>query len=257
MSFLNSALLPGLAALVVVPLVIHLLNLQFPKLFEFSTVKHLRQTIAQRSRLFRWRHLILLALRTLLIIALVFAFLRPVMPYLGSDATPEAKRSVIVLIDHSMSMEYAGAGVNSRERAQEEARRILGGLGPGDVANVMLVGPAPQACFVHFSEQTAEARRFVDTIKPGLARADFTQANAAAARLLASVKQGGEIYFISDFQRKTWSNVDFSPLPATARIFFVDVGAEVRKNRGITSVTVNQAQVLAGDTITLDIEVSN
>ncbi len=257
MTFLNAALLPGLALLAGLPLLIHLLNLRFPRFFQFSTVKHLKDTIAQRSRLFRWRHLILLALRTLLVIALIFVFLRPVLPHLGSETTPEAKRSVLILIDHSLSMEYAGAGVSSRERAQEEARRILAGLGADDVANVVLVGPTPKTCFVHLSEHTAEARRFVDNIKPGLARADFTQANAAAARLLGTVKQGGEVYFISDFQRKTWSNVDFTPLPPTTRIFFVDVGAESRKNRGITSVTVNQAQVLAGDTITLDIEVSN
>ena len=61
MSFFNSALLPGLVLLVGLPLLIHLLNLHFPRLFEFSSVKHIRETIAQRSRIFRWRHLLLLA----------------------------------------------------------------------------------------------------------------------------------------------------------------------------------------------------
>ena len=55
MNFLNTALLPGLALLVAMPLLIHLLNLRFPRLFEFSSVKQIRETLAQRSRLFRWR----------------------------------------------------------------------------------------------------------------------------------------------------------------------------------------------------------
>ena len=77
MSFLNSALFPALLALAGVPLLIHLMNLKFPTYFPFPSVKHLRDTVAQRSKLFRWRHLVLLALRTLFVLALLFAFLRP------------------------------------------------------------------------------------------------------------------------------------------------------------------------------------
>src|SRR3954447_3962627 len=102
MSFLNSALLPGLVLLVGLPLVIHLLNLRFPRLFEFSSVKHIRETIAQRSRIFRWRHLILLALRTLFIIALLLAFLKPVLPKFGSTADVQSRRTVLLIIDHSL-----------------------------------------------------------------------------------------------------------------------------------------------------------
>src|SRR5580765_2662427 len=78
MSFLNSALLPALLALTGLPLLIHLLNLKFPTYFQFPSIKHLRDTIARRSKLFRWRHLILLLLRTAFVLALLFAFLRPV-----------------------------------------------------------------------------------------------------------------------------------------------------------------------------------
>ena len=42
MNFLNSSLLPGLILLAGLPLLIHLLNLQFPRLFEFSSIKHIR-----------------------------------------------------------------------------------------------------------------------------------------------------------------------------------------------------------------------
>jgi hypothetical protein len=132
MSFLNAALLPGLLLVVGIPLVIHLLNLRYPKRFEFSSVKHLRTTIAQRSRLFRWRHLILLALRTLMAAVLLFAFLRPTLPRFGSDRAAKNARTVLLLIDNSLSMEYQANGISGRQRAQEEARRILGTLGADD-----------------------------------------------------------------------------------------------------------------------------
>jgi len=257
MSFLNAGLLPGLIFVTAVPLLIHLLNLRYPKLFEFSSVKHLRTTIAQRSRLFRWRHLILLALRTLMVAALLFAFLRPTLPRLGSDQAGKNARTVLLLIDQSLSMEYQANGISGRQRAQEEARRILGTLSANDSVNAILAGPTPRAWRVDFARETGDAGRFIEGIKPGLGRADFTQANALAARLFAGVKQGGELYYLSDFQRKTWANVDFTPVPATARAFFVDVSAGARSNRAILGVTVDQAQVLAGDTVTLDIEVGN
>src|SRR4029453_6674373 len=124
------ALLPGLAALVALPLVIHLLNKQFPRLFEFSTIKQLRETIAQRSRLFRWRHLILLALRTAFLIALLLAFLKPVLPKFGSSAAKKVNRTVLIMLDHSMSMEQQSGGLNARQRASSEADKILSTLGP-------------------------------------------------------------------------------------------------------------------------------
>src|SRR5258708_33850182 len=102
MSFLNSALLPGLVLLVGLPLLIHLLNLQFPRLFQFSSIKHIRETIAQRSRLFRWRHLILLLLRTAFLALLLLAFLKPLLPRFGSAAEAQAGRAGVLALDHSL-----------------------------------------------------------------------------------------------------------------------------------------------------------
>src|SRR5580698_10362607 len=106
MSFLNLALFPGLMLVAGIPLIIHLLNLRYPRLFEFSSVKRLRETIAQRSRVFRWRHLLLLLIRTLLLVLLLMAFLKPLLPRFGSSDASHGGRAVVLIIDHSLSMEY-------------------------------------------------------------------------------------------------------------------------------------------------------
>ncbi|MDB6172510.1 MAG: rane protein [Chthoniobacteraceae bacterium] len=257
MSFLNGSLFPALLLLTGVPLFIHLLNLQFPRFLDFSSVKHIRETVAQRSRLFRWRHLILLAMRTLFIAAVLLAFLKPVLPRFGSYAESTSGRFVLLVIDHSLSMEFKGGGLSCRQRAESEADKIFNTLAPEDAVNVMLVGAAPATCFVDFSRSHAEAERFVQGTGPGLGRADFTQANASVAHLLAKAGQRAEIYYFSDFQRKNWANVDFSLVPPESRFFFVDVSAKRHENRAILGATMNQAQVLAGDTVTLEIEVGN
>jgi len=257
MSFLNENLFLALAALVGLPLLIHLLNLRFPRLFEFSTVRHLRQTMAQRSRLYRWRHRILLLLRTLFLIALLLAFLRPLLPRFGKDIDRKARRDVIIVLDHSLSMEHKAGGVTARQRAQAEAAKILDALGSEDSVNVILAGAVPKMCFIDLSRNQAEARRYIEGLKPGLTRGDFSQANAAAGRLLSRENSRPEIYYISDFQRKNWSDVDFTPLPVSTRIFFVDVGAANRGNHAILGASLSQNQILAGDTVTLEVEVGN
>jgi hypothetical protein len=257
MAFLNSPLFWVLAPLVGLPLLIHLLNKRFPRLFHFSSVQHLRETVAQQSRLYRWRHLILLLLRSVFVILLLLIFLKPVWQKFGGGGAGPGQRHVLLLFDHSLSMEYKGESITSRQRAVLEAEKIIGTLGNGDWLNVVLVGQSPVACFVGFSENHPEAKRFLNALKPGLTRADFSQANAAAARLLAKVNGVSEIYYLSDFQRKSWANVDFTPLPPNARLFFVDVSSRVKNNWAILGATINQGQILAGDTVPLEVTVGN
>src|SRR5580698_7838551 len=108
MSFLNPALLSWLIPLLGLPLVIHLLNKKFPRLFLFSSVELLWQSSAQRSRWLRLRHWILLALRTCFLALLLLAFLKPVLPRLGSNAAGRGARHVLIALDHSLTMEYRG-----------------------------------------------------------------------------------------------------------------------------------------------------
>ncbi|MBC8073896.1 MAG: hypothetical protein IAG13_36595, partial [Deltaproteobacteria bacterium] len=51
--------------------------------------------------------------------------------------------------------------------------------------------------------------------------------------------------------------MDFAPLAERARLFFVDVGAESPENRAILGAELSQSQVLAGDTVPLEITIGN
>ena len=84
MSFLNPGLFGALVAAVTLPLLIHLLNKSFPRFYRFPSIQLIKETMARRSRLYRWRHWILLLLRTTFLALLLLAFLRPVLKRLGS-----------------------------------------------------------------------------------------------------------------------------------------------------------------------------
>ena len=258
MTLLNAPLFWSLAALLALPLAIHLLNKRFPQRFLFSSVDHLKKSAAERSRIYKWRHRLLTLVRTLLLLLLLLAFLKPMLDRFAASADPAAaRRQVLLIVDCSLSMEYQQSGLSSRRRAEIEAGKILGTLGADDEVDVIAVANTPAVCFGAFSRNLADARRFIHAFVPGVTRADFTLANAAAARLLATARGRAEVYYLSDFQRRNWALVDFAPLADRARLFFVDVGAESPENHAILGAELAQSQVLAGDSVPLEVTVGN
>ncbi len=257
MSFLSPALFAVLIPLAALPLALHLLNRGFPRHFKFPSVELIKETLARRSKIHRWRHWILLLLRTAFLLLLLAAFLQPVLKLFGADPADQSGRQVLILFDHSVSMEHKGDGPTSRERAIHEAVKLVDSLGPEDVVNILLMEPNLNQCFVSFSKDTDAAKRFLNQLKPGLGRADVNQANAVAARLFAQTSTRPEIYYLSDFARKKWANVNFTALPAAAKLFFVDAGPARRDNRAILDARLSQTELLAGDTVPLVVTVGN
>ena len=259
MQFLNPGLWLALMPLVAAPVIIHFLNKRFPQRFLFPTVEHLARSAAERSRIHRWRHRILAILRTLFLLALLLAFLLPVLRRFdpATDESGPRKRRVLLLVDHSLSMEYTEAGVTARRRAVIEAEKILATLSGEDQVNVISVGATPVACFDDFAANLPEARRFINALPASATRADYTAANLAAARLLARGEGRAELYYLSDFQRRNWAQVDFQPVSEKARLFFVDVAAPEAANHGILGVALGQARALAGDQVPIEVTVGN
>ena len=257
MTFLSPALFAVLIPLAALPLVLHLLNKGFPRRFKFPSIELIRSTMARRSKLHRWRHWILLLLRTAFLLLLLLAFLRPVLNRFGSKPAGLSGRQVLIVVDHSLSMEHKGDGPASRERAIHEAAKLMDSLGAKDTVNLLLMEPELTTYFLSFSKDIAGANRFLNQLKPGFARADVNLANAVAARLLGPSAARPEIYYISDFTRKKWASANFQMLPAAAKLFFVDVGPARRDNRAILDARPSRTQLLAGDTVPLDISIGN
>ena len=133
MGFLVPAFLAGLAA-VVVPIVLHLRHRdkdtphRFPSLM---FVERLPIRTAQRRRITDWP---LLLLRALAIVLLVLAFARPLWSRPGVTRASAGDRTVIVLLDRSMSMGHTGVW----QRAVNEARNAIAGLSATDRVALVL-----------------------------------------------------------------------------------------------------------------------
>src|SRR4051812_50167358 len=80
MTFVHLGLLP-LAALAVVPLLLHLLTLHRLRTVELSTYRFLFDSYVQQRRQMKFLEALLAALRALFLLALVLGFCRPVVKH--------------------------------------------------------------------------------------------------------------------------------------------------------------------------------
>jgi len=263
MNFLNIGLLYWLAPFLLLPVLIHLFNRKFPKRIVFSTIDFIKKTQSERSKLMRFRHLIMTLLRIGIIALLIMAFLKPLLDKF--DSTREGSNSLaapdtLIIFDHSLSMEHRADLVPARKKALLEAGKIIKSLESGQNLNAIVVEREPRSCFFEFSAQHQAVLDFLEALEPGVQIANYDKAIALANRHISNSKNqasGADVYFISDFQRENWASVRFDKLPEKARVFFVDVGTANRANRAVLDVKISPPTILAGETVDLEVKLGN
>jgi hypothetical protein len=131
MTFVHPLLLGGLL-LVGVPVLLHLIVRQKPKHLLFPAFQLLRQRHRKNQRKLRWRHLLLLALRMGLIVAICLALARPEVFNERLRLYSDRPVAAVLVFDTSYSMQYTvedAAGSHSRlSEAQRLALELLNEL---------------------------------------------------------------------------------------------------------------------------------
>ncbi|MEM1085069.1 MAG: VWA domain-containing protein [Verrucomicrobiota bacterium] len=257
MTFLQPGFLIPFAAAIAIPALIHWLSRRFPKKFLFSSVDELKRTMIGRSRLLKWRHLLLILLRTLAIAALLTAFLRPVTG-IDADESEKKGRRVILIVDHSLSMTAAESGATARNRAIGEVRRLLETLAPDARFQLILAGRSPRAAFPDFTNHRNAALDFLDKASPPANSADIHAAVALAASIGEPQSEAPDVYFFSDFQRKNWADASFKRLREGTKLVFVPTTDDPqRANRAILRLEPGPAAPVAGAPFEIKLRIAN
>ncbi|MBC8044169.1 MAG: BatA domain-containing protein [Rhizobacter sp.] len=239
MSFLNPALLLGLAA-AAVPILIHLLNLRRRKQMDFSSLMLLREIERSSLRRFKVRQWLLLLLRSLVIFFLVFSFSKPIISgYLaGSDFASRTKTSAFILIDASPSMTYTDGSADVWRQTKAAAIKALENLSAQD--EIFLSLSAEDAASVA-PLSYAEARQKIIQAEPAAAaRPSEERLRGALATLGTSRHFNREIYLISDFQQSGFAAADTGTADESLRerykeikFYAVNVSPQSKQNVGV------------------------
>ncbi|WP_417734358.1 BatA domain-containing protein [Rosistilla oblonga] len=204
MSFLNVALLGGLAAFAI-PLIIHLLNRSKFKTLDWGAMHLLDSVVANNSRRVRLEQLLLLLIRCAIPALLAFCLARPVLT--GWQSLPgDAPASTVILLDNSYSMDAIGASGTRIAEAVDDTRLIVDSSGKGSDTSVILTGGSPAPMFdtpVFDSKSITDQLPFLDSGRGAISLADSLELGASVVSAMANSRRN--LILISDFQR---SDVD-------------------------------------------------
>ncbi len=237
----------GSAALVGLPILLHLLRRRPRKVMPFPTLRFLgtsAQRDTRRRRILRW--LTLLA-RCALILLVVLAFCRPFWP-IERETT---SRAVVVAIDNSYSMQAQGR----LQSVEAWLRRHLKGLDAPDQLGVLVLHPVP-TWVVPLGTDLAAGLDALEKLPVGY---ETTRYNAglqlAAAALSLAPNERKQLLLAADQQHQGWVDVRFDkPLPAGIELLAAPPAPAPVKQAAITHL---KAVRTAGGRLSVEAMVRN
>jgi hypothetical protein len=205
--FLAPVFLAG-AAIVALPIVLHLLRRDVAPRVPFPAVRLLRGTPLERSRSRRLRDLLLLAARVTALLLLAASFARPYR----AGATGTAPLT-IVAVDRSYSMGAPGRFARALDIARAEIDRASGG-------RVAVVAFDDRAAVIAPPGTAPDARAALAGLTAGTGSTRYAAVFDRAAEL-AGVDAGARLVVVSDLQRSgldAWpaslpEDIDLQPRP--------------------------------------------
>ncbi len=240
----------GAAAL---PLLIHLLFRRKPQKVRFPMVRFIRQSRGRSFRRTWFKRLLLLLLRMGLLALLALLIARPALG--GGPAGPEAGKLVTpaaaLVIDDSLSMQYAIADTSWFDRARSRALELVEGL-RGGPPTALITTSQPAAELVDTAEKVAGRLR---RLRPTMRSDSCWAALRAAADLLPS--EGGgrlRILLLTDMTVGAWMGWEGRKLDLGPRVdlFIVDCSEEGASNGGLTAIRHRGGPALRGGVVELE-----
>lgn len=211
-------------AAALVPLLLHLVTRRNPPVVVFPAVRYLVAATREHQRRLRLRHWLLLLIRTLLIIALVFAAAGPSVPYRGSG-TAHGPTALVLVVDNSLSSGAVAGGTAVLTTLLRAAHQVLDHATPEDRLWLLTADGVPR------SGDRVVLSAVLDSLQPSDRRLDLGEAVASAAGLLAGDERPGAIVVVSDLQASA-----LSPAKVSVPVLVIRPTEAPPANTGIVQV---------------------
>ncbi len=239
-----------------VPILLHLFARSRPPVYRFSSIELIRRIMRLTMRVKKPQDLLLLILRTVLTLALILLFLRPLFFAQKRLAGFMQRKNVVIVIDATASMGWNEGAQTRFAAACAEASEVLAGLSAGDSANIVWLTSAPQAVFPsmgsNFQYLQTRLRQARLTDEAG----DIASAVRLAAELLEDQEGQREICLISDFQTTAWKDIVLG-IPDNIDLVKLKVGRGRTANVAVTDVFTLPGRPLVDEEISIHCRLHN
>ncbi|VTT99086.1 N-terminal double-transmembrane domain-containing protein OS=Singulisphaera acidiphila (strain ATCC BAA-1392 / DSM 18658 / VKM B-2454 / MOB10) GN=Sinac_2675 PE=4 SV=1: BatA: VWA_2 [Gemmataceae bacterium] len=266
---MNAILLTG-AALVGLPVLLHLIMKQEPKRLNFPAFRFLTQKLKTNQRKLRLRHFVLLAMRMLLIALFSLTLYQPTVYSDRLHIRGEQPVATVVVIDTSPSMGYTAGDKTRLDEARRRALELLDEL-PDKSPVAVVTTDEPGAALW---EPVADARKRIGKLdKPRAGGRPVTAAVSQGYQLLTKIEtQDVEkpeelpklLAVITDRAAASWDPGqaedlkklrDKVPAPVPAQAV-IDVGVEKPMNVGILSAEMRPQVIPANQPASITVTVA-
>lgn len=263
MTFLNPLVLIGLAA-AAIPLLIHLLNRRKLRTVDFSSLRFLRELQQTSLRRLKFRQILLLIVRTLLVCSLVLAFARPVLRgSLGALLGGKAENAMALILDDSPSMAVRNERGRLFDQARSAALTILQQGQPEDRVTLLPLSISDRADPPPSPSDPPSVRASLGTLTSTERSVPFLRALRSALRAMeASNRANREIFLVTDGQASAFRMEGEAPDsggtdPGATRVYLVLVPSGVEANTGILSIELASRILSAGRPVLLNATLFN
>jgi hypothetical protein len=229
MGFLAPWFLAG-AALIGLPLYLHLLRRHTTTPHPFSSLMFFERRTQSSIRHRRFHYLLLLSLRLALLLLIALAFANP---YLKRTAVAAAgDKQLLLVVDNSFSMR---AGKRLAD-AKREALSVLASRDASARAQVAALGSRVQI-LTQPVQDSAALHAAVESIEAGDSRSNFAELSRAVRSISESARAPIELHFFSDMQKSSMpaSFAELS-LPPGVTLVLHPVATGIQPNWAVESV---------------------
>jgi hypothetical protein len=259
MGFLTPALLTGIG-LIAVPIILHLVMRRQPKQYTFPALRFVKQRNEANRRRLNFRHLLLLALRCLLIAGIAFALARPTLRGTGLRGKEGAPLSVALVFDNSLRMQYIERNETRLNAASKMAQSLVEKL-PDDT-EIAVVDLSRSTSSFAADKGTTESR--LRSLAAETHPRPLADAIRNAVQLVAEqTERRQEVFVFSDM-----SAAEFSPEAVTliqqaledspdVRIYFVEVGSNEARNMAIAPLKLRASSLRPGEPLHVTVDLSS
>ncbi len=222
MTFLSPLFWLGAVA-VIGPILLHLVQKEKKERIPFASLMLMPRLPVKQTRRRRLKHLFLLLLRCLGLLLLVGAFARPVATGAWFDRiNPLTARSVVVLLDNSLSMSRAEVWSRAVTAAETEIRS----LGEGDEGRLVVFGEAGEVVSP-WESQPVRLTEALKGLRPSYESTSYVEGLRRAVEQFEGERNPRKvIYWITDLQRGGLTATEGWKVPEGIEVQIEDVGQD-------------------------------
>lgn len=247
-----------LGAAAVLPLIIHFLWRQRPKVIRFPAVRFIRLSQRKSFRRTRFKHLLLLLLRMALIALFAALIARPILHkgQRGAAGAAGADRmaAAVLILDDSLSMAYRAGDATWFDAARNRALELVAGL-PEGAAAAVLTTSHPQGKLTR--QLDSVANRVAGLRATARSNSCWRALETAAEILRQEAAPRRDVFLFTDMTQSAWVGHERRRLQLGPEInlYVVDCAADDAANAAVYEMRQTGEPTIVGGMLSLQVRV--